>query len=178
MLASQLFAWGGAVGEILDDDADSKLTRLLDEDELLQEIKSHNEALVMFLAEPSSVAHLVHLVTQPLEHEDGITEDERLRRTMRWPYMACEVLCCDVSEIIDTLAVGSHCGRGHLAALLSIADTEEPVESRLAGYFEKAWRVFEESFLSNEPLPPLCLSRTPARYWLRSYAEGGSSSCT
>ena len=140
MLASELFSWGGAVGEILDDDRDDKLTRLLDEDELLQEIKSHNEGLVIFLAEPSSLAHLVQLVTQPFEHEEGISDDEKTRRTMRWPYMACEVLCCDVGEIIDKLAAGSHEGEGHLAALLRIADTKQPVEARLAGYFEKVPR--------------------------------------
>ena len=52
MLASELFSWGGAVGEILDDDRDEKLTRLLDEDEVLQEIKSHNEALVLSVTTP------------------------------------------------------------------------------------------------------------------------------
>ena len=140
MLASELFSWGGAVGEILDDDRDEKLTRLLDEDEVLQEIKSHNEGLVIYLAEPTSLAHLVQLVTQPFEHEEGIDDDEKTRRTTRWPYMACEVLCCDVGEIIDKLAAGSHEGEGHLAALLRIAETKQPVDARLAGYFEKVRR--------------------------------------
>mgnify|MGYP000267375481 CR=1 FL=1 len=42
--------------------------RLLDEDELLQEIKSHNEQLVAFLASPPAVAHLVRLLAAPLDH--------------------------------------------------------------------------------------------------------------
>lgn len=137
LLASSLFAWGGAVTDILDDDEGDKLTRLLDEDELLQEIKSHNEALVIFLAEPASVAQLVQLATQPLDLGDDLSDDEKVRRTMRWPYMACEVLCCDVSDIIDMLAIGSFEGTLHLEALLSIAKTKGPVEPRLAGYFEK-----------------------------------------
>ena len=127
--------------DILDDDEGDKLTRLLDEDELLQEIKSHNEALVIFLAEPASVAQLVQLATQPLDLGDDLSDDEKVRRTMRWPYMACEVLCCDVSDIIDMLAIGSFEGTLHLEALLSIAKTKGPVEPRLAGYFEKVRRV-------------------------------------
>ena len=141
LLASSLFAWGGAVTDILDDDEGDKLTRLLDEDELLQEIKSHNEALVIFLAEPASVAQLVQLATQPLDLGDDLSDDEKVRRTMRWPYMACEVLCCDVSDIIDMLAIGSFEGTLHLEALLSIAKTKGPVEPRLAGYFEKVRRA-------------------------------------
>ena len=49
--------------------------------------------------------------------------------------MACEVICCDIGEIIDTLVESSD--GAIIEQLFSLLQLEAPLDSRLAGYFEK-----------------------------------------
>lgn len=53
-------------------------------------------------------------------------------RRLKYPFMACEILSCDIVAITDLLATDEA-----LAHLLSFLDSSERLDSRLAGYFEK-----------------------------------------
>ena len=49
--------------------------------------------------------------------------------------MSCEVLCCDISDILDTLCEADD-GK-LLDKLFSLLQVDPPLDCRLAGYFEK-----------------------------------------
>jgi serine/threonine-protein phosphatase 6 regulatory subunit 3 len=49
--------------------------------------------------------------------------------------MACEVICCDISEIIDTLVEAND--GALIDQLFSLLKLDAPLDARLAGYFEK-----------------------------------------
>lgn len=60
-------------------------------------------------------------------------------RALKYPYMACEVLCCDIMSITETLATASE-GR-IVETMFEFLYQSEPLDSRLAGYFEKVWTL-------------------------------------
>jgi serine/threonine-protein phosphatase 6 regulatory subunit 3 len=49
--------------------------------------------------------------------------------------MACEVICCDISEIIDTVTEANN--GAMMDQLFSLLQLDAPLDARLAGYFEK-----------------------------------------
>lgn len=56
-------------------------------------------------------------------------------RALKYPYMACEVICCDIMSITETLATGSD---GKIVeALFEFLYAPGDLDPRLAGYFEK-----------------------------------------
>ena len=73
------------------------LQELLEQDELLQEVKAQNTKLIDFLAKESSVTEMIMFLTQPaLANASDM-------RVHKYPYMSCELICCDVPELIETL---------------------------------------------------------------------------
>ena len=82
---------------ILDKDRYS-LEELLDEDELIQECKSLNARLTAFLKQRSTVEALVRFLVQP--PPPGCDDP---RRQFKFPFAACEVFCCEVEGIFNTL---------------------------------------------------------------------------
>lgn len=60
----------------------------------------------------------------------------------RFPYMSCEIICCEVPEILKAIATdGAGGGDGcPLRKLFSILDGEGDIDSHRAGYLEKASR--------------------------------------
>jgi hypothetical protein len=61
--------------------------------------------------------------------------------------MSCEVLCCDISDILDTLVEASD---GQLLEkLFSLLSVDPPLDCRLAGYFEKVCAIELRFELSN-----------------------------
>jgi SIT4 phosphatase-associated protein len=112
---------------------------LLNEDELLQELRGLEPRLMQFLSQPSSVTCLIQhvilasnsdvqrLVQQWKQSQSLVVNTESLEATkateetndnidvaqlpserimLRFPYMACEVICCEVESIIDTCVSG------------------------------------------------------------------------
>jgi len=110
-----------------------KIEELLVEDDILQEIKSNNMQLVDKLCEFESVEIIVKYICEPApEGADDI-------RVHKYPYMACEVLCCEVSTMIDVIVEARN---GELMnKLFSIVTCENLIQNRLAGYFEKILQV-------------------------------------
>ncbi len=66
--------------------------------------------------------------------EDGKADD--MQRALRYPYVACEVFCCEVDALYTTLL-----GSEELTELLfSIVKTSTPPDITLAGYFARVVR--------------------------------------
>lgn len=109
--ASNVFSEESTLNDLLET-GDYTLEQLLSEDELLQELKGLLPALVSFLSRPSVCRELITYATMNRRRRrrsggsSSYDNDDDLR--IRFPYMACEVVCCEVPSIVDTLADG-HC---------------------------------------------------------------------
>lgn len=116
------------VNDILDKE-NFTIEELLQEDELLQEVKSRNGRLIEFLTLEDVMEKLINFIISPANSEDGDL------RIYKYPYMSCEVLCCEIPDILHILVEESD-GK-YLIKLFSVLDFEETLNHHLAGYFEK-----------------------------------------
>lgn len=81
------------------------LEQLLCEDELLQELKGLHPQLVAYLSKPQICRELIAYMTCTSDQK-SLSEEDDLNLSLRFPYMACEVICCEISGIVDTIADG------------------------------------------------------------------------
>lgn len=144
---------------ILDKD-DYTLEDLMEEDELIQECKALNARLTSFLKQNETVEKLVcvnHCLTVgflltaflkmvcllprvfALQYyqvnylvEDPPAEADA-RRRFKYPFVACEIFCCEVEGIYNTLLESNDL----MEKLFSILHQERPLNSMLAGYFAR-----------------------------------------
>jgi hypothetical protein len=184
------------VQDILEKD-EFTLSELLEEDELLQEVKAQNKKLIDLyvhapalatvsppsplrtsparfrpresrgspcspplaappccrsLALESSVAEMLDFITTAAP--EGASD----MRVHKYPYVSCEIVCCDVPEVLDTLVEGRD--GALLASLFRILGWEGsegagdaaggagreagPLDPRLAGYFEKVFALLHQ----------------------------------
>nr|CCA19606.1 serine/threonineprotein phosphatase 6 regulatory subunit putative [Albugo laibachii Nc14] len=109
------------------------LKQVLEEDDLMQEVKARNQTLIDFLSREESVCEMIEYIsTNPDDTCDVI-------RTFKYPYMSCEVICCDVDSILSAII---KTGDGQLIeTLFSLLDQQEALDTRLAGYFEKVTTI-------------------------------------
>ncbi|CAN0409183.1 unnamed protein product, partial [Laminaria digitata] len=56
-------------------------------------------------------------------------------RLFKFPYMSCEVICCEVPDILN--AVANEIDPGPLRKLFSLLDEEGDIDAHRAGYLEK-----------------------------------------
>ncbi|CAK4641505.1 hypothetical protein AeNC1_012018 [Aphanomyces euteiches] len=126
--AGSLFNISSPLSDLLDRD-DFTLEQVLEEDELIQEVKSRNVKLLQFLSTEQVVRKLVYYVTRKSEEGDNDME------AIKYPFMACEVLCCDIMCITETLSTASN--GAIVEDLFRLLKQPAPLDSRLAGYFEK-----------------------------------------
>lgn len=114
------------VDSILDKDKFT-LAELLDEDELIQECKSLNARLTAFLKKKETVQQLItYLVETPDESDDP-------KRQFKYPFAACEIFCCEVEGIFNTLLENEDL----LDQLFSLVKGNRPLNCMLAGYFSR-----------------------------------------
>ncbi|CAI5740167.1 unnamed protein product [Peronospora destructor] len=126
---SSLFNISSPLNDLLEKD-DFTLEQVLQEDELVQEVKTRNAKLIDFLSQESTVHQLVeYVVRSPEDKFDDL-------RTLKYPYMSCEVICCDISSITDTLVTALD-GKIVDALFEFLYELDELLDPRLAGYFEK-----------------------------------------
>jgi serine/threonine-protein phosphatase 6 regulatory subunit 3 len=109
------------------DKEDFTLEELLDEDELIQECKSLNARLTGFLKRAETVAALVALLV-----EDAPPGADA-RRQYKFPFAACEVLCCEVEGVFNTLLESEEL----MDALFALLARPRPLPPMLAGYFAR-----------------------------------------
>lgn len=72
---------------------------------------------------------MVEYVTMPAEDP----KDEI--RSLKYPYISCEVICCDIMAITETLACGLN-GK-IISRFIEFLDQPPQMDPRLYGYFEK-----------------------------------------
>ncbi|GBG29403.1 Serine/threonine-protein phosphatase 6 regulatory subunit 3 [Hondaea fermentalgiana] len=75
--------------------------------------------------------------TQDGVASQGEAAELREERLMRFPFIACEVICCNLTQIIEPLVNSADL----LSKFFSLLDREPPLDSRLAGYFFKILMV-------------------------------------
>lgn len=103
------------------------LEELLDEDEIVQECKSLNSRLTEFLKQKENVEKLVCYLV------DVADEDSDDKRQFKYPFTACEIFCCEVESIYNTLLENEDL----LDKLMSLLKGERPLNTVLAGYFSR-----------------------------------------
>eukprot|EP01025_Chloroclados_australasicus_P067390 TRINITY_DN931_c0_g3_i1.p1 TRINITY_DN931_c0_g3~~TRINITY_DN931_c0_g3_i1.p1 ORF type:complete len:713 (-),score=104.30 TRINITY_DN931_c0_g3_i1:500-2638(-) len=119
------------------------LEDLFEEDELVQEAKAMNGRLVAFLKDKAILQKLVKYLVVPEEayqngntiqqnDEDDLKEEEEIQRKLqRYPYLACELICCEVEGILSNLVQTEDL----MNQLFSLLEQPRPINSTLAGYF-------------------------------------------
>ena len=155
---SGAFSFESPLKDLLDS-GDYSLEQLLSEDELLQELRGLHPQLIEFFSTEKAVAGLARYATLPrqsakskirsntsdnstTEEEDGEDAEQNGEKTqqendaihVRYPYMACEVICCEVKGIMDTLVEGfvpSEAGEGLQSAVSSEDTIEDNAEVTL-----------------------------------------------
>lgn len=156
------------LNDLLEKD-DFTLEQVLEEDELIQEVKTRNTKLLelyvysLAMCRRAWDAFLLHAKREncggltlmcaecSLSQEDSVLkmieyvvrtpeDPSDDMRTLKYPYMSCEVICCDIMSITETLAGASE---GKIVEnLFEFLYQPDPLDSRLAGYFEKVGLLF------------------------------------
>ena len=86
-----------ALDSILDREGGFTLDEILEEDDLLQECKAQNQKLLDFLVKPETIKALIAYITEMPP------EDAGEGRSYKYPYVASELLSCDVPALRDVL---------------------------------------------------------------------------
>lgn len=96
-----------------------------------------NPADMMTIFSPCLVLTSVHLVSV------FFSLDMYLKNTglvwgvvhSRYPYMSCEIICCEVPDILNAVVNDAECGA--LKTLFSLLDEDGDIDAYRAGYLEK-----------------------------------------
>lgn len=137
-----------------------KLEDLLEEADLIQELKSHHTKLIEFLRDDDNLHALLNYVIAPgspttEEEEDDDTveakgkanedeedEDEKLpdeeeekaeKNRLKYAYVSCEILSCETWSIIESLMANTP----YLTEFWDFVRKPAPLDSLQAGYFTK-----------------------------------------
>lgn len=103
------------------------LEELLDEDEIIQECKALNNRLINFLREKPQVEQLLRYIVEEAD------SDAEKKRTIKFPFIACEIFTCEVDIILRTLVDD----RELMDLLFSFLEPDRNHSTQLAGYFSK-----------------------------------------
>ncbi|OAY71510.1 serine/threonine-protein phosphatase 6 regulatory subunit 2-like isoform X1 [Ananas comosus] len=103
------------------------LEELLDEDEIIQECKALNTRLINFLRDRAQVEQLIRYIVEETP------EDAERKRTFKFPFVACEIITCEVDIILRTLVEDKEL----MDLLFSFLKPDRPHSTLLAGYFSK-----------------------------------------
>jgi len=110
---------------------DLTIEELLDEDELLQELKAHHNKLVEFLSKQEILKQLVeYIIVDPDENADT-------KRKYKFPYVSCEILCCEIDTIFDAF----FSNEALVEKLFSFLNREGRLSTLLANYFTSVVNV-------------------------------------
>mmetsp|Transcript_21511 Transcript_21511/g.36882 ORF Transcript_21511/g.36882 Transcript_21511/m.36882 type:complete len:844 (-) Transcript_21511:515-3046(-) len=138
------FASVSAIDGLLDK-PDITLEALMNEDELIQECKSMNKKLLTYLAQPNIISELIALITKEPDASAGV------ERKFKYPYLACEILCCEISAIYDVMFQEEDLSN----SLFAFLDDLPPLNPLLAGYFCRVVGIL----LQKKPLETLAFAK-------------------
>jgi serine/threonine-protein phosphatase 6 regulatory subunit 3 len=89
------------------DKADTTLEDVLDEDTLIQELKSNNQKVVQFLARENHIDKMIDfLITEDYKEtykqpSNDKTEQDEIKRVFKYPFITCEIISCDVDDVVN-----------------------------------------------------------------------------
>ncbi|XP_064396518.1 serine/threonine-protein phosphatase 6 regulatory subunit 3-like isoform X2 [Halichondria panicea] len=126
-----------AIDAILDKE-DCTLGEILDEDDVLQECKSHNKKLVDFLVRPEMMEELVKYVCQEP------SEDVEDKVKFKYPHIACELLTSEVFTITEQLSASEYL----MGLLWSFLDSTGPLNPLVGSFISKVLAML----LNKEPM--------------------------
>ncbi|KAJ3416750.1 hypothetical protein HDV05_000124 [Chytridiales sp. JEL 0842] len=146
------FQQGSAIDTILEKETVT-LDEILEEEDLLQECKSHNAKLIEFLCKEENITQLLKFITA-----DDLEEAKRFK----YPYLASEIISCEIIAIAEAILRTD----GLLTSFWSFVEKPAPIDSLQASYFGKVNGVllhmlpFEMAkFIKSQPqLIPLFLT--------------------
>eukprot|EP00741_Cyanophora_paradoxa_P006887 tig00001049_g6662.t1 len=118
------FASQSSIDAVLDR-KEFTLKDLMEDDELIQECKSMNKRLVAFLAQANVVQELLDLITDEPEEDAGV------ERKFKYPFLSCEILCCEITPVYDVIFEQE----ALISKLFSFLDRPPALNPLLAGYF-------------------------------------------
>ncbi|KAI8330479.1 SIT4 phosphatase-associated protein-domain-containing protein [Chlamydoabsidia padenii] len=84
-----------AVDTLLDRE-DVTLEQVLEEEELLQEAKSHNQRLINFLCQPTNCRKLLYYITA-----DDLEEGQKYK----YPFLSSEIIACEIPQLVDMIVL-------------------------------------------------------------------------
>ncbi|KAJ3069576.1 hypothetical protein HDU98_007368 [Podochytrium sp. JEL0797] len=102
------------------------LDELFEEEELLQECKSHNSKLVEFLCRPDILQQLLNMVIV-----DHFADDKD--KSARYSYLASEIFSCDIFALSNAAIAQP----GLLQSFWKLLDEPAPIEPHKASHFSK-----------------------------------------
>ncbi|URD86889.1 serine threonine-protein phosphatase 6 regulatory subunit [Musa troglodytarum] len=118
---------GDSPVEFILDKESFTLEELLDEEEIIQECKALNTRLINFLRDRAQLEQLLQYII-----EDA-PEDADSKRAFKFPFIACEILTCEVDVILKSLVEDEDL----MNKLFSFLEPDRVHNSTLAGYFSK-----------------------------------------
>ena len=132
---------------MLENEEATTLEHVLDEDTLIQELKSANHKVIAFLSKDENIDKLIHYITneeylQPgesLSSADLEKEDEEtLKRTYKYPFITSEIFNCDIEEIVVPIVKSKEKTISLFSYLLNKDETKTPKNPSMSQYFVKA----------------------------------------
>jgi hypothetical protein len=121
-----------AIDELLQKD-EVVLEDLLRQDDILQECKYMNGALIDYLSERDTVEKLIQYVIMPPPDTDGTKPAADANDSIIFPYIASELFACEVVTMLDAMFAHPEL----LRLLFSFLDRPTPLEPGTASYFRK-----------------------------------------
>lgn len=131
------------------DKPDLKLEDLLEESDLIQELKSHHTKLIEFLRDDDNLhALLKYVIALPpkksagehdepedddYEDEPDREQDEAEKKRLKYAYVACEILSCETWSITEALMANTQ----YLTEFWDFLRSSPTLEPLQAGYFTK-----------------------------------------
>ncbi|KAI9352197.1 SIT4 phosphatase-associated protein-domain-containing protein [Obelidium mucronatum] len=100
------------------------LEELFEEEELLQECKSHNSKLIEFLCRPEILQQLLNTI---------ITENPDETKKFKYPYLAAEIFGCEIYAVSDAVITQPNL----LESFWTLLDSPAPIHPLQASYFSK-----------------------------------------
>ncbi|KAJ3039005.1 hypothetical protein HDV00_012692 [Rhizophlyctis rosea] len=117
------FTSASAIDGLLDKEGVT-LEELFEEEELLQECKAHNAKLIEFLCKPEILNQLLAYITM---------EDLDEAKRFKYPYLACEVLSCEIFAVCEAVIANNEL----LNTFWAFLDRPSPLNPLHASYFSK-----------------------------------------
>ncbi|ORZ17185.1 SIT4 phosphatase-associated protein-domain-containing protein [Absidia repens] len=73
---------------------DVTLEEILEEEEILQEAKSHNQKLINFLCQPANSEKLLYYITA-----NNLEEGQKFK----YPFLSSEIIACEIPQLLDVI---------------------------------------------------------------------------